>query len=64
MYFPQHFPGCDTSTADGGSPYRGREDHEGRPLLLGLCLGQPDAFLHEKDRQHAVEGFIKAGLWR
>jgi hypothetical protein len=34
------------------------------PTFSASHWGSTQPFLHEKDRQHAVEGFIKAGLPR
>ena len=34
------------------------------PSFSANSLGSVTPFLHEKDRQHAVEGYIKAGLPR
>ena len=34
------------------------------PTFSATHWGSTQPFLHEKDRQHAVEGFIKAGLPR
>ncbi len=34
------------------------------PSFSASHCGSTEPFLHEKDRQHLVEGFIKAGLPR
>ena len=34
------------------------------PSFSANSLGSVTPFLHEKDRQHAMEGFVKAGLPR
>jgi hypothetical protein len=34
------------------------------PSFSASRWGSTQPFLHEKDRQHAVEGFVKAGLPR
>jgi hypothetical protein len=37
---------------------------KGNPSFSASHWGRLTPFLHDKDRQHAVEGFIKAGLPR